>query len=1250
MTLKMQINGISFKTYVSDSIESIRDRVAADMKTLPKFLLFQPSLDSIDNLDRDYRVDNILPRIRNLTSTKLPQSVLDAIASSASDTSDLLVDVKRIFIASNRTLEDLESTNATMVNAMLFSMEADFGDVDIEQVFGDREDILFRLDAEIQANVENVKENVKDAREFSILPPVKYTPYELSFIRFKVNLGPPTRSLNELFDAINLNQNVPFAMMGSTNVGKNIYKVYSYVRIDEKWTMITLPDTILCKVYVGGDREEAQDTGGAIKYSNYLNSVIKLTKTETLVYIDYKMGGVGGAGKPIIGREEYIRRCLSVFRNHDSTPMYTAAADIRSIEEDVNVAYFTVPNQCLDIPIYAELVMNDQIFYSSVVIDEFTRASKIKQNIYLHILKSDETCSLQAKHTISYNMYGMENIGEPYIRCRIQTRKNNHIPVIQDLIGKLFTIYNAKHDQVLNYYRRYIPTFQPDTSTGGCKPKIIKNKKLGLRNIAPDIFYPNYSRKCLYKPTIISDEEAKTTTLQVMKFPIKGESVQRNYVCDISHHPYPGLRENNLENKQLFPYVPCCYTKNQERRVGSQYRRYFYGEDVKEPDHHIQEVYTSTKILPLDVVGVLPKRVQDMFSILEPDPNFWFVRKGVSRTRWSSVEAVMTGLGMLAAVGENDLEDVLRSEVDRLATSAYAMSCKQELYNYSVDEIVEMIKHNDLRATSFIRLLETAYNCNIYVFVSDTSSDEGYMAVPRHLKAYYKFKPDRQSIFLYQHMGSESDNAEYPQCELIVKTRYDNIRYKISGFVPSDQIVVGVDGIFRNLTKSYIFSRAIEPLSIANFTVVHQLIDSFGKCRVINVNMIAASKLQSIHSRKPKQKTDGRDDTIIFTIVCDPLPPFAAASLVRVYRPKTKEAVVEFQRKFNLKLLWQRRVGDRIREIGIDFGAVGTLLVDIPVAHTSSSIEGVTVIGGDEEYARLLESDSNPINKFILARRLARLLYAYTVYRFSKYIENISDAIASTSSIKEDVYSKFIADTISIDPAIEYKISDSTNVNFQGVANLFTTNSGGSGRIMVKNRETLKRLMFMIRLLADTDLNKLLAYRSLTTIPNYYDDISDYDRIQNVFILQGKASLEDLIESYNSNYSITKSLQPELKSNYFYKSSSIGDGGGSRRREGAEQIYLASNRESFEDAYDTLMKWNRDRYTTPSSTLDESMQAPPQAPPPPTSVDRNLSLVNVYKYINDGNIELLNRGSMPGAILGYRIGGTARYTTLMKIG
>ena len=128
---------------------------------------------------------------------------------------------------------------------------------------------------------------------------------------------------------------------------------------------------------------------------------------------------------------------------------------------------------------------------------------------------------------------------------------------------KLITLYDARVDNVIQFYRQFIPDF--GKTTDASLPVRSRRSKTKLRDIAPEVFITGYPPLCSNQPVIVSDEEAeqaKRQGLQVMVFPKPGTSIeQRNYVCNYDVEKYPGLRNNPLSNKNVLPFLPCCYGK-----------------------------------------------------------------------------------------------------------------------------------------------------------------------------------------------------------------------------------------------------------------------------------------------------------------------------------------------------------------------------------------------------------------------------------------------------------------------------------------------------------------------------------------------------------------------------------------------------------------------------------------------------------------------------------------------------------------
>ena len=91
------------------------------------------------------------------------------------------------------------------------------------------------------------------------------------------------------------------------------------------------------------------------------------------------------------------------------------------------------------------------------------------------------------------------------------------------------------------------------------------------------------------------------------------------------------------------------------------------------------------------------------------------------------------------------------------------------------------------------------------------------LTIPRHLQAYYKNTLYKKSVFVYEHMGSYSDNSSYPRCELIVKGSKEN--EDVDYYALSDQpLSQGIEKVYNMLRESYALNQRIpDSIDISKF-------------------------------------------------------------------------------------------------------------------------------------------------------------------------------------------------------------------------------------------------------------------------------------------------------------------------------------------------------------------------------------------------------------------------------------------------
>lgn len=1165
----------------------------------------------------DITMHNILPNIIHSNSIKFPDNVKDTIRDDYPDLD--IKDMESLFIAYNDYLEESERKHTNI--KPLFIIMKDF-QISPMDVWTNRKEIQRVFNEEFTQLRENVRSDSVIAGEFDNIEPIEALPFEEERIQYTLIFGPTEMTIEEVFNNCVCSDLIPYIVMDT------VYKVRRDFTPTKEWLDDKIENAVLIKM----DNERPNQTRKLKdQYKRYSNVVFGIVDGVLMSTLTLNLS------KRNMTRDEFTRKFIEEFPRLNLTILSS---------ENVSVSgHFIFPHQTLDLVVWSELSMNNSTFNNLIAIDESIRASKIKQNIYFHVLSSGKAASIQMKTISKFGEYPDLLEGDKYVKVRIPKMPTiESVEAFQTLLGRLFTLYNKLYNNTVQYYLHYIPNFTP------VPLKIdeeLTPKTLSLRDIAPDVFFPNYTRKCTQPPDIISDEEVASAPHTVMTFPIRGESTPRNYTCPNESHSFIGLRDNPLDNRDLFPYIPCCYKKNQMTQKGSKYRNYFLDEKLKKKMAQSQEFFVTGKIVPPQVLGKLPPTIAALFNTLTT-PNFQFMRRGMSHTPMSFVEAVLTALGHLNGT-EKNLVQILARERKRLSTLSYAAASKQELYNLSVHEILHLIQTDDLRATRFVRTVEQAYDCCIFIFTS--TPEGGIMVVPPHAQCYYKLTPQLETILIYQHWGTESNVTDYPQCELIVKAVKKNIKEQVTSFSPNSSVTARMYETFKAISEKYKFSKEVSELKLRRFPIVSQYIDTYGKLRIINTTF----------SRQ------------MITIVTDPLPPFARPVSNEIWRVKTK-TVYNMIVSYGFAPVLQRidPLTDRTREIVVMIGTVaGTFLVD-----DTEVIDGLEIQSG-EMYKVLTNTNVNtPVDTFNVARKTARVIIQYGL-RTAAILANSKP----NKTLEDEDFARFASKSILIDPNVVYNIDLMRPVFSKDneSSNVITPD----GRIVLPSEEIALRLVYSIKMYQKLHKDDFMAYPSLVNIPGFYRDVSDFTRYSSEYILNGEQAVINVIDTKTTDRKSVPYVRKKLQRPYFFKNPLLPD-----------VVYLAQNAPTFLIANKILSIWmekdynpgltpyvlEKDRALLSKTTVDIVVSEDDDEDiedlirtrarldidtPTTSTVDTTpfkRQKVNVYRYFSETNITPVSvvetdidkdgngiNSKSQNIILGYRVAGVPRYTILFSV-
>ncbi|NP_078748.1 hypothetical protein LCDV1gp092 [Lymphocystis disease virus 1] len=781
------------------TLEKFFKLVAFDMASLPKFIRWLPkkpvTLKDLLIPGYNYEVENVLPSLINASALNFEHTAYAQIDAS-------LVECETLFTV-------FHTLQADPSFKILLKTKQVLKEINVIDVLNNAETIRLKHQTE-KFNLSRAVAQINlDNEQFMRNDLVAYTDLEPSKIRYTLKLGYYDLTHDELFNALIPNDTTPLILSN-----KFVKVLRGFTVFDNEF----LDNAILLKV----NAEKLNLKSLKDPFKKYSNVAFMIN--QNILYGTFDLP----VGKRFISRQEFTKRTLSTLKLPLGEPEFI----------DVGyVAVFALLNQTINIPIIADLVLTHPLVSQIVCIDESVRSHKKKPTAYLHFPDTDQTASLQEKTVERFNQYPNTKEGDFILLIRIKTVDQKQAIKIREILAKIITIYNREKNNIIEFYRNYIPTFAKRESK---KPQ-FKTKKIALKDVAPDIFIPTYSRQCLNIPeTISSIDDIENTPY--MKFPVYGESEPRYYICPYKTHPYPGLRINNLNNKIKFPYIPCCYSKDQSQRKDSKWQLYFNKVKIN------KEIYQTRNDYYIDV---LPLSLVDFFKTMT---TLNLIRIAGSYSAESALIACKW-----AYKTEMTPKHAMQLRRSFAANELNVIICLQELYAVSDERSLNKLRAQFLVEEAFIlehyfRLLEEIFNVYIYCF-----DNEGFISWPA-LKAHYRFKPkNKQVILIYK-----SQTFKGVQYDLIAALtepdRKGPIKNSITSFSPLDPFITKLYNFVSDLTKIYVTGSLVPKLYLKNLNIVAQKLDFYGKTQILVLEE--------------------------FTIETEPLPPFYVPLYDKVELPK----------------------------------------------------------------------------------------------------------------------------------------------------------------------------------------------------------------------------------------------------------------------------------------------------------------------------------------------------------------------------
>lgn len=1194
-----------FFVYELDTPNSVINRLASEMNTIPKFLYFTEGIPSLKKLheDQPIEVENLLNIITN-TDKDFVNLINELNKENKLKQQNLtLLDILSLFFAYNeeiiKTYKEIESKRADLGHIFL-SFKKDIEDIgldlsieDIQKYWEKSKEKREEISKLIEKNNDDISKDKVLFQKFERLEKkITYTEFELESVKFNFTLDVKNITVMEFFNNIVLNNEVPFACINK------FFKIFKDFTPPEDWSFYD-EKVILFKVLTKKTLED-------VKIEDYIDTFVSVEGEEGKEVATVIMTTFISANGKYLSQKELISRFLNTITN--LSPI--VAENIK--ETRVNGSFY-FPNHNMNIYVIADLIMNNNIFSSLMSINESTKASKKKESVYIHFYNpkiGNLTANLTEKlvERNDPDLRGKNKAefkqGSYYIRVKITSAENiNAVKEFQELFSKLMIVYDEEYKNIVEFYSQYISDFAKIKKKD---KESAKGKKLTIKEIAPEVFVTGYPQRCPQAPTIIENEdEFKKDGYEIMTYPKESESTQafpsRKYICNYPDAKFPGLRKNPLENNNTIPYLPCCYKKSHSiPGCGSILRYYEFGEDLPEKISEQQDLIKTKRFASQDSHGTLPDNMKKLFEIFDYDDEYIYVRKGMYNGNSSFLQCVMEAMDTdILQVESEYIEERLIEQRKMMATPQNAALCRQEMYDYTTEEIINIIGNSEvyMNPSLFTSLLEQYFNCNIFVF--NRSNENGELIIPRHTQAYYKNKAletdDKKSncIFIYEHTGSNADKGIYQgsHCELIIKWKKTDKKDLTYAFSYNSKIAKGVRKIFNRMCRTYALNIEIKEKTFPKITTeifLFQGIDSYGKCRMLKFNFKG----------------------VVGTLLTEPMQPFPVVEEKGwVATTISSELAIDFAKENNMILTGQRLSNDDVlKELYFDFGDIK---VSIPVID-SKPIKYLDKIDQVENYPTKSVSVLEKHNKY---KQLTRCIIEYMFWLFSKYLQEDPRRIATDP----DTINEFAQEKIKIDKKFKYN----------KVSNIFSEQSSvmNDNKLVVKSEETLKRLLYTLRLSLRAFGKKIEKYHEKKIIENFYIDVTDFDQYPQQVILNGDDSVEKWNLEKKHNTKINDSVQEELKLPYFFQNQLVDN----------NTFFLAQNTTTLEKAFEIAETWFELGYNPGYDAKDSS----------------NSYEFKLYCYVNSKDIVLYKINGLQTLnniqILGYKIKGISLFTVLLQL-
>jgi len=310
---------------------------------------------------------------------------------------------------------------------------------------------------------------------------------------------------------------------------------------------------------------------------------------------------------------------------------------------------FYLPNTHINRTVIADLILTHPLLRQFVFVDESAKISREKETLYLYYAPTftPETLLLSAHAGTRMDLVELINVPGQSTDSSVQLRIHkitsmDYVRLLAAFMERLFTVFMDKEAEIIaDYARGGFDISARQTRPLTAQLRSHQRDQIKLKYHAPEIFTLDYPKLCTHQPSIVQPGEVLPPGQQTFNFPSEAEAADQQvtvhtYTCKHATHPFPGIRNNTLSNKDRFPCLPCCYRQDQRLKPRSRLNMYLEtGQcDVLASGGQIA-TSTTLRVLAPNTFGHLPQNLAGL--LLTWYPGSTMLRHGV----WGETDTLL---------------------------------------------------------------------------------------------------------------------------------------------------------------------------------------------------------------------------------------------------------------------------------------------------------------------------------------------------------------------------------------------------------------------------------------------------------------------------------------------------------------------------------------------------------------------------------------------------------------------------------